>query len=76
MPLFNARLIEKNVKNPKPLPTEHEAVLTAWAENLAKGIYDSETKNDGQFIQRILWMCWAIPKAHMAAFGRCRKTSP
>jgi type I restriction-modification system DNA methylase subunit len=54
MPLFNARLIEKNIKNPKPLPTEHEAVLTAWAENLTKGIYDSETKNDGQFIQRIL----------------------
>lgn len=54
MPLFNARLIEKNIRNPKPLPSEHEAVLTAWAENLTKGIYDSETKNDGQFIQRIL----------------------
>lgn len=54
MLLFNARLIEKYAKNPKPLPTEHEAILTASAENPAKGIYDSETKNDGQFIQRFV----------------------
>ncbi len=38
MPLFNARLLEKYTKNAKPLPQQHEAVLTAWAENLAKGI--------------------------------------
>jgi len=54
MPLLNSRLIEKYIKSPKPLPAEHEAILIAWAENLAKGIFDSETKNDGQFIQRIL----------------------
>ncbi len=54
MPLFNPRLLEKYTKDAKPLPPEHEAILSAWAENLAKGIYDSETKNDGQFIQRIL----------------------
>ena len=54
MPLFNPRLLEKYTKDAKPLPLEHEAILSAWAENLAKGIYDSETKNDGQFIQRIL----------------------
>lgn len=34
MPLFNARLIEKNIKNSKPLPSEHEAITTEWAENL------------------------------------------
>jgi len=54
MQLFNSRLLEKYTKDVESLPSEHEAILAAWAENLAKGIYDSETKNDGQFIQRIL----------------------
>ncbi len=28
--------------------------MSKWSENLAKGVYDSETQNDSEFIQRIL----------------------
>ena len=30
------------------------ATLVAWASSLAQGVYDSETQNDAEFIQRIL----------------------
>lgn len=29
-------------------------MLSSWANNLERGVYDSETQNDGEFIQRIL----------------------
>lgn len=54
MPLFHPRIIEKHIKTVKPASSEHLSIVTAWAENVASGIYNSETKNDGQFIQRIL----------------------
>ena len=54
MPLFLQRIIKKHTDNPKPVPEDHLQILAGWAENLANGVYDSETKNDGQFIQRIL----------------------
>jgi hypothetical protein len=36
------------------MPPEHEAILSAWSQNLAAGNYDSETQSDAEFIQRIL----------------------
>jgi len=54
MPLFHQRIIEKHIKSVRFASPEHLAIINAWAENLASGIYNSETKNDGQFIQRIL----------------------
>ncbi|MAU40175.1 MAG: hypothetical protein CMF31_00970 [Kordiimonas sp.] len=57
MPLFHPRVIEKHIKHIKhlePMSASHADILSAWAENLSKGIYDSETQNDGEFIQRIL----------------------
>lgn len=36
------------------MPDAHERVLTAWARNLSDGVYDRETQNDAEFIQRIL----------------------
>lgn len=54
MPLFHKRVIEKHTKDIEYLESKHAEILTAWAENLEKGIYDSETQNDGEFIQRIL----------------------
>lgn len=54
MPLFLPRLIEKKIKGLTDVPEVHRIILEAWAKNLAGGIYDSETQNDGEFIQRIL----------------------
>lgn len=54
MPLFLPRVIEKKIKALTDVPDAHRAVLEAWAKNLAGGNYDSETQNDGEFIQRIL----------------------
>ncbi len=54
MPLFHTRVIEKHIKHVEQISDNHAEILGAWAENLAKGIYDSETQNDGEFIQCIL----------------------
>ncbi len=54
MPLFHPRVIEKHIKHLEPMSASHADILSAWAENLSEGIYDSETQNDGEFIQRIL----------------------
>lgn len=54
MPLFLPRVIEKGLGAQSEIPPSHLAVLDAWATNLAAGVYDSETQNDGEFIQRIL----------------------
>lgn len=54
MSLFHPRIIEKYTKSIPPAPIAHVAIVDAWAKNLSSGIYNSETRNDGQFIQRIL----------------------
>ena len=54
MPLFHPRVIERHLKHVAVAPASHRGLLTAWADNLDKGLYDSETKNDGQFIEYIL----------------------
>jgi hypothetical protein len=54
MPLFHPRVIEKHLKHVAAAPAPHRALLTDWSDNLDKGLYDSETKNDGQFIEHIL----------------------
>lgn len=54
MALFHQRVIEKHAKHIQDIPPHHAETLGKWAENLERGIYDSETQNDGEFIQRIL----------------------
>ncbi len=54
MALFHQRVIEKHIKHTQDIPPHHAEALGKWAENLERGIYDSETQNDGEFIQRIL----------------------
>ncbi|MCE6949542.1 N-6 DNA methylase [Cereibacter sphaeroides] len=54
MPLFLPRVIEKKIRALTDVPDAHRTILAAWSNNLARGIYDSETQNDGEFIQRIL----------------------
>jgi hypothetical protein len=54
MSLFHPRVIKKHINKMPPMDVSHSGILTAWAENLGKGIYDSETQNDGEFIQQIL----------------------
>lgn len=54
MSLFHPRVIKKHINKMPPMDVSHSGILTAWAENLSKGIYDSETQNDGEFIQQIL----------------------
>lgn len=54
MPLFLPRVINKKIKDLTDIPDAHRETLDSWAKNLAAGIYDSETQNDGEFIQRIL----------------------
>jgi hypothetical protein len=54
MPLFHPKIIEKAIRNTTNVPTEHIALLTAWAKSLSRGTFDRETSHDGEFIQRIL----------------------
>ena len=54
MPLFHPRVIAKNICRVGPAHANHQAILSMWAKNLEGGLYDSETKNDGQFIDHIL----------------------
>ncbi len=54
MPLFHPRTIEKGIRDAGDVPDEHLKALLAWARNLSDGVYDSETQNDAEFIQRIL----------------------
>lgn len=54
MPLFHPRVIEKHLKTTKEPLQKHIVAMTKWSESLSKGIYDSETQNDSEFIQRIL----------------------
>lgn len=54
MPLFHPRVLERRLRNEPDVPEAHKTILTAWAKSLADGIYDRETQNDAEFIQRIL----------------------
>ncbi|WP_164070088.1 Eco57I restriction-modification methylase domain-containing protein [Rhizobium leguminosarum] len=54
MPLFHPRVLKKHLQQAIQPTTAQRAILQSWAANLAKGLYDSETKNDGQFIEHIL----------------------
>lgn len=54
MPLFHPRAIAKTLRTPSAIPAAHMAILASWARSLADGIYDRETSNDSEFIQRIL----------------------
>lgn len=54
MPLFHQRVLEKHLKHIPAIDPRHAETLGKWAENLERSIYDSETQNDGEFIQRIL----------------------
>jgi hypothetical protein len=54
MPLFHPRIINKGVRNAGAVPAAHLKTLSDWAFNLSDGVYDSETQNDAEFIQRIL----------------------
>lgn len=54
MPLFLPRVINKYLRDLTDIPKAHQDILAGWAKNLAAGIYDSETQNDSEFIQRIL----------------------
>lgn len=54
MPLFHPRIIKRGIRNAGGVPDGHLKTLSAWARNLSNGIYDSETQNDAEFIQRIL----------------------
>lgn len=54
MPLFHPRVISRRVGRAPQIPGVHLSILTSWADALVKGVYDSETQNDSEFIQRIL----------------------
>lgn len=54
MPLFHPRIIKKGTRDAGDVVEPHLKVLSAWARNLSDGVYDSETQNDAEFIQRIL----------------------
>jgi hypothetical protein len=54
MPLFHPRAITKKLPKTGAVPAAHAAILASWARSLADGVYDRETSNDGEFIQRIL----------------------
>lgn len=54
MPLFHPRIVQKGIREAGDVPEAHLRVLSAWTDNLADGVYDSETQNDAEFIQRIL----------------------
>ncbi len=54
MPLFHPRTIRKRTEGAVTIPAEHLSTLQQWGTNLAVGIYDSETQNDSEFIQKIL----------------------
>lgn len=54
MPLFHPRVLKKHIEHLQAANEAQQTILNAWSGNLALGLYDSETKNDGQFIEHIL----------------------
>ena len=53
MPLFHPRVLKRHTERIQ-VNAEHIALLTQWAENLERGVFDTETQSDARFIQRIL----------------------
>ena len=53
MPLFHPRVLEKYAQH-IPVNPQHLEILTRWAENVRRGVFDVETQSDARFIQRIL----------------------
>jgi len=54
MPLFHPRVLARHLQVMGDIAPSKSATLAAWASGLARGVYDSETQNDAEFIQRIL----------------------
>jgi hypothetical protein len=52
MPLFHQRVLEKHLKHIPAIALRHAETLGKWAENLERGIYDSEAQNNSEFIRR------------------------
>lgn len=76
MPLFHQRIIDKHLKSIHPASPEHLAIIKSWNENLSAGIYNSETKNDGQFIQRILVDMLGYKESHAGSPWTAQKNQP
>ena len=53
MPLFHPRVLKRHTERIQA-NAKHIALLTQWAENLERGVFDVETQSDARFIQRIL----------------------
>jgi len=53
MPLFHPRVLKRHTEHVQ-VNAEHIALLTQWAENLGRGVFDVETQSDARFVQRIL----------------------
>jgi len=53
MPLFHPRVLKRHTERSQ-VNAEHITLLTQWAENLERGVFDVETQSDARFIQRIL----------------------
>ena len=49
MPLFHPGVLEKRARS-VPADSRHADALKQWANNLAGGVFDVETKSDGRFI--------------------------
>jgi hypothetical protein len=54
VPLIHPRVVQRHVSPITVVPPGHQQILSAWSANLSKGLYDVETQNDSEFIQRIL----------------------
>lgn len=54
MALFNNRVIDKYAAQLDSATKNQADIISMWARNISKGIYDSETQNDSEFIQKIL----------------------
>ena len=54
MSLFHPRVINKRIEGKNVIPDEHNRILSAWIQSLKDGVFDRETSNDSEFIQRIM----------------------
>ena len=54
MVLFHPRVLARHLQGMDEIASSKSSTLAAWASSLAQGVYDSETQNDAEFIQRIL----------------------
>jgi hypothetical protein len=54
MGLFHPRVLSRDMQVMGDIAASKCSTLAAWASSLAQGVYDSETQNDAEFIQRIL----------------------